>query len=79
MKSVYTFSYNYAEDNPESDIPDHEIIHNVAGTADVTDLIESFHRFLLACGFNIPDGYYLDLVKETEKRLELPDLEIDDE
>jgi len=79
MKSVYTFNYNYTEDYAESDIPNHDITHSVAGTADVTDLIESFHRFLLACGFDIPPGYYLDLVKETEKRAELTDLEIEED
>ena len=72
MNSAYTFNYNYVEDNAESDIPNHNITHSVDGSADVTDLIESFHRFLLACGFSIPDGFYLDLVKEESKtRVEL--------
>ena len=80
MKSSYNFSYNYVEDKPESDIPDHNITHSIDGSADVTDLIESFHRFLLACGFAIPEGYYLDLVKEeTNKRVELDHTDSDEE
>jgi hypothetical protein len=81
MKSVYTFNYNYTEENQESDIPNHDITHQVDGSADVTDLIESFHRFLLACGFNIPASYYLDLVKEDSNntRADLSHPEIDEE
>lgn len=79
IDSHYSFSYNYIDNNPDSDIPNHTIVHNVDGAADVTDLIETFHRFLLACGFTIPDGFYLDLVQEegNNKRVELdhPDSE----
>jgi hypothetical protein len=80
MKTAYTFNYNYVEDNAESDIPNHDITHSVDGSADVTDLIESFHRFLLACGFDLPSGYYLDLVKEdTNKRVEIDHTDLDEE
>jgi hypothetical protein len=79
IDSHYSFSYNYIDNNPDSSVPNHTIVHNVDGTADVTDLIETFHRFLLACGFTIPDGFYLDLVQEegNNKRTELdhPDSE----
>jgi hypothetical protein len=80
INSHYSFSYTYVDDNPNSDVPDHNITHNVAGSADVTDLIETFHRFLLACGFTIPDGYYLDLVKEdNNKRAELDHTDSEEE
>jgi hypothetical protein len=73
INSHYSFSYTYIDSSTESDIPDHSIVHNVSSSADVTDLIETFHRFLLACGFAIPEGYYLDLVKDggNNKRAEL--------
>jgi hypothetical protein len=80
INSHYSFSYTYVDGNPDSSVPDHNITHNVDGTADVTDLIETFHRFLLACGFTIPDGYYLDLVKEeANKRVELDHTDSDEE
>ena len=79
IDSHYSFSYNYVD--TDSSVPNHNIVHKVDGTADVTVLIETFHRFLLACGFTIPDGFYLDFVQEEGniKRVELDYLDSEEE
>ena len=78
--SFYSFSYNYSDNDPSSDIPEHNITHNIDGSADVEDLIDTFERFLLACGFKLPSNCRIDIVPEDmNKRVELDHTDTEEE
>jgi hypothetical protein len=46
--------------------PDSSIQVKVDQTADLSTLIDTFERFILACGFVLPEGAHLDFVGEED-------------